>query len=212
MDGTSVSIAAVRDVGPDTIALELETPSEFDAAPGQFVLLRASTDDVEIARHYTISSPTIEDTFEITIGVDPEGELSPWLADRTPGDAVSIDGPFGSVAYERDEAAVAVAGGPGVGPAVAIAEAAIDAGYESTVIYQDDAPAHVDRLDRLESAGASVSVFGTDDESTLQSAIESHLDNGTLYVFGFEDFVESVTAAIENAGGDPDDALIESFG
>ena len=222
IEGTPVAVESIREVGPDTVALELETPDGFDARPGQFVLLRAVPRDVDadeeidedevVMRHYTLSSPSVDDTFEITVGIDPEGDLSPWLADLEGGETVHVEGPFGTITYEGDEDVVAVAGGPGVGPAVAIAEAAHESGHDAVVIYQADAPAHTDRLEALEDAGADVVVLDGDDDAGLEDALESHLADGRIYAFGFEDFVTLVADTIEDAGGDPDDALIENFG
>ncbi|WP_247000817.1 FAD-dependent oxidoreductase [Halosolutus gelatinilyticus] len=221
MNGTPVAVESVREVGPDTIALELETPGDFDALPGQFVLLRAAPgvddqtaadeDDV-VMRHYTLSSPSVDETFELTVGIDPDGELSPWLADLDGGETVHVEGPFGTITYERDRDVVAVAGGPGVGPAVAIAEAAHDAGYDATVVYQDDDPAHVDRLEAIEEEGVAVEIIGADADDELAEAIASHHGEGQVYAFGFEDFVRAVADAIDDAGGDSDEALIENFG
>ncbi len=212
MDGTEVTVETVREVGTDTVALELTTPEEFDALPGQFVLLGAEVDGEEVTRHYTLSSPSVEETFEITVGVDPEGDLSPWLADLEGGETVAIEGPFGRISYERDADVVAVAGGPGVGPAVAIAEAAHEADYDAAVVYQDDEPAHRTRLEALEEAGADVTLVDEGDDERLAAAVGERLEDGQFYVFGFGDFVEAVADAIEGAGGDPDDALIENFG
>lgn len=226
MDGTPVTVASVREVGPDTVALELETPDGFDASPGQFVLLRAvpgadggadvasesEDEDTVVERHYTLSSPSVTDTFELTVGVDPDGDLSPWLADLEGGETVHVDGPFGTITYERDRDVVAIAGGPGVGPAVAIAEAAQEAGHDATVIYQDDAPAHRERLETLADAGAAVVIVAGDADDELADAIDTHVDDGRIYAFGFEDFVTAVADAIDEAGGDSDDALIENFG
>ncbi|AGB39304.1 FAD-dependent oxidoreductase [Natronococcus occultus] len=222
MKGTPVAVAAVRDVGPETVAIELETPEDFDPLPGQFVLLRAvpgaddqrddHDEDAVVARHYTLSSASADETFELTVGVDPEGDLSPWLADLEPGATVHVEGPFGEITYERDRDIVAVAGGPGVGPAVSIAEAAHDAGHDAVVVYRDDAPAHVDRLDSLEEEGQIVVLVDEDDDERLREAVEDHLEDGQLYAFGFHDFVTFVAETIDEAGGDSDEALIENFG
>lgn len=208
----TVEVRAVERVGSETVALELETPSGFDPAPGQFVLVRASPDDEEIPRHYTLSSPSFEDTFEITVGIDPDGDLSPWLADREPGDEIEIEGPFGEIAYERGRDVVAIAGGPGVGPAVGIAEAALDSGHDAAVIYQDDEPAHEDRLDALAADGVPVTIVENGDEARLREVVADHVGDGQIYAFGFSDFVTIVADAIDEAGGDADDALIENFG
>ncbi|ELY46227.1 FAD-dependent oxidoreductase [Natronorubrum tibetense] len=223
IEGTPVTVESVREVGPGTVALELETPEGFDALPGQFVLLRAvpgaenqtsgdhDEDDI-VMRHYTLSSPAVGETFEITVGIDPDGDLSPWLADLEGGETVHIEGPFGTITYEGDEDVVAVAGGPGVGPAVSIAQAAHESGHDAVVVYQDDEPAHVDRLEALEDAGADVVILEADDSDGLAEAIESHRTDGQLYAFGFEDFVRFVADTIDEDGGDSDEALIENFG
>ena len=207
----TVTVESVEDVGPDTVALEFETPPEFDADPGQFVALAVEFDGEEVKRFYTLSSPSVEDTFEITVGIDPDGDLSPWLADREPGDTGPMDGPFGTITYEGDGDVVTIAGGPGIGPAVAIAEAAVEAGHDATVIYQDDEPAHTERLETLEDEGTPVTIL-EDGDDRLADAVQEALGDGQVYAFGFEEFVHAVAEAIEAAGGDPDDALIENFG
>ena len=212
MEGTPVTVASVSEVGPGTVALELETPDGFDASPGQFVLLRAKPDDEVITRHYTLSSPSVDETFELTVGIDPDGDLSPWLADLEGGETVHVEGPFGQTTYDGDGDVVAVAGGPGVGPAVAIAEAAQNVGHDAVVIYQDDEPAHAARLEALEDAGATVTVLDEDADAKLADAIMAHREDGQLYAFGFEDFVTFVADTIEHDGGDPSEALIENFG
>ena len=207
MDATQVTVRDVRSVGADTVALELATPDGFDAKPGQFVLLRATVDGEEVSRHYTLSSPDVEDTFEITVGVDPDGDLSPWLADLDAGDEVTVEGPFGTVFYE-DEDVVLLAGGPGVGPAVGMGERALADGHDVAVVYQDDSPAHEERLAALSAGGATVVVT----EGNLDEAVAEVAGGGQVYVFGFREFVDDSLAAVEAAGGDPDDAKVENFG
>jgi len=41
MEDVTVTVAAVRDVGPDAIAIDFESPAGFVAQPGQFVKLAA---------------------------------------------------------------------------------------------------------------------------------------------------------------------------
>lgn len=219
MDATRVTIREVSSVGPDTVALELETPGDFDAHPGQFVLVRADVDGEEVARHYTLSSPGVGETFEITVGIDPEGDLSPWLADRDPGDSITVEGPFGTVSYDAgtDGDVVVVAGGPGVGPAVGVGEAAATAGQEVAIVYEDGQPAHQDRLAALAATGAEIAVVT--DES-LEAAIARVVgpsaapgdDSGAVFAFGFRDFLDRALPALETAGVDREDARVENFG
>ncbi|ELZ83272.1 FAD/NAD binding oxidoreductase [Haloferax gibbonsii ATCC 33959] len=210
-----VTVAAVRDVGPGTVAIEFETPDGFEAEPGQFVKLSAEVDGESYARFYTLSSPGVGDTFEVTVGIDPEeaGAFSQHLDSLAAGDDIEISGPFGQSYYDGESRVVVLAGGPGVGPAVGIAEAAVADGNEAAVVYLDDAPAHEDRLSALRDDGASVVVTG--DESALADAVSDALtgDEGEqVFVYGFADFVERATDAVEAAGGDADAAKVENFG
>lgn len=210
MDATQVQVRDAREVGADTVAIELETPDGFDADPGEFLLVRATVEGEEIARHYTLSSPRVGETFEITVGVDPEGDLTPWLADREAGDELTIEGPFGTIAYQGDGDVLVLAGGPGVGPAVGIAERALGAGHDAAIVYLNDEPAHEGRLAALAAAGAAVHVVG--DDEAFADGVAAVAGTGTPYVFGFKDFCEAALDALEAAGVDPDSAEVESFG
>lgn len=210
MDGTEVGVRAVETVGPDTIALTLETPEGFDAAPGQFVQLAATLDGEEVTRHYTLSSPDSGETFEVTVEVDPEGSLSPYLADLGPGATVEVAGPFGDSYYEGEDGVVVLAGGPGVGPAVGIGERASGDGATVTVVYEDDDPAHEERLTALADAGATVVV--TDDVSG-EDVLEVLADaQGQTFIYGFSDFLDRAMAALDAANVDSEDAKTENFG
>ncbi|WP_135825484.1 FAD-dependent oxidoreductase [Halorussus ruber] len=226
MDGTEVAVRAVESVGTDTIALTLETPPGFDAEPGQFVQLAATVDGEEVTRHYTLSSPGVsaseasggssdesdgaEETFEVTVEIDPEGSLSPYLADLEPGETVEVAGPYGDSFYEGEESVVVLAGGPGVGPAVGIGERASDEGATVTVVYEDADPAHEQRLTALAAAGATVVI--TDDVSN-EEVLEVLADaQGQTFVYGFADFLDRATAALDAVSVDADEAKTENFG
>ncbi|MFB6195281.1 MAG: ferredoxin--NADP reductase [Haloplanus sp.] len=202
-----VSVEAVESVGPRTVALELETPGGFDADPGQFILVRATVDGVEETGYYTISSPDAAGTMEITVEAPPEGTLAPWLAERSPGDTVEIEGPFGDVRYTGDGPAVVLAEGPGIGPAVGIAERATRAGHDATIVFWGQSPPHRDRLDSLEADGATVSLVESLDEAADTLAA---VEDATVYVFGFESFVRDAKTVAEAVG--VDDVRAESFG
>lgn len=217
MEPLSIEVLEIRAVGPDMVALELESPAGFEALPGQFILVRGpqgavgATDrdqeGIEAAgRHYTVSSPNTTDSFEITIEVDPDGTLTPWLASRSPGDTIHIEGPFGRTYYEAGDVAV-IAGGPGIGPAVGIGERAVQAGSDTIVVSR--APlAHEHRLADLSIAGGTVVVVTTD----LADAVRMAGEYPQILVFGFREFLERVRSAMEGVGMDPDSADYENFG
>lgn len=211
MDDTSVTVAAVEEVGQDAVALVLETPPEFEAQPGQFVKFTTTVDGESKSRFYSISSPTVEGTFELTIGIDPEGEVGPTLRDLSAGSTVTLSGPYGNAHYEGEESVLVLAGGPGIGPAVGIAERVVQEGGDAAVVYRDDTPIHRDRLAALESQGADIALLATDE--SLHGGIEQvGLDGRQVFVYGFVDFLDDATSAIAAAGGKPDQAKVENFG
>jgi 3-phenylpropionate/trans-cinnamate dioxygenase ferredoxin reductase subunit len=218
MEETTVRITAVRDVGPNAIAIDVETPPGFDAAPGQFVKFVISVDGEQQSRFYTISSPQVGETFELTVGIDPDGGVSPHLRDLGPDDEVVISGPYGNAYYEGEHSVCLIAGGPGVGPAVGIAERALDDGGEAAIVYRGDDPIHGNRLDRIERAGGFVRVLDSSDplsagvEAGLASMNEEDVGEVQVFVYGFADFLDDAMSAIAAAGGEPDRAKVENFG
>jgi cytochrome-b5 reductase len=213
MDATETEVVAVREVGLDAVAIDVATPTGFEARPGQFVKLTATVDDEEESRFYTISSPDVTDSFEMTVSYDAEegGAFSEYLVNLEAGDAVTISGPFGSDFYEGESSVLVLAGGPGVGPAVGIAEAALADGNDAAVVYLDDAPLHEDRLAAVAAAGGRV--FVATDESAVEPAVEeTHTGDEQLFVYGFAEFLDVATAAVVAAGGTTEDAKMENFG
>ena len=211
---TTATVESVEPVGPDTYALRFTAPDGLAAEPGQFVKLGTEIDGESVARFYTLSSPRVGETFEVTVGIDPDGgDFSAFLADAEAGTEMTLSGPYGDQHYDGEARAVVIAGGPGIGPAVAIAERALDEGAEAAIVYRDDEPAHADRIDALRDRGAAVRLL--DGDEALTDAVADALtgaDGETVFVYGFADLVADAEAAIDAAGGDPDAAKVENFG
>ncbi len=215
MDAT-VTVTDTDDVGGETIAIEFSTPAGFSARPGQFVKLTASVDGESYSRFYTLSSSFVDETFEITVGIDPDdaGPFSEYLAALSPGDELAMSGPFGADYYEDEPRVVVLAGGPGIGPAVGIAERALADGGQVAIVYQDATPAHTERLSALEAAGASVTLVddtGAAFTDAVETAVGGERDQ-QVFIYGFADFLAAAETALETAGGDPSDAKTENFG
>jgi ferredoxin-NADP reductase len=193
------------------LAITLDAPEQFEAYPGQFVLVRADIDGEEISGYYTLSSSEVDEEFEVTVAVDDEGgTLGPWLAERSPGDTIEIDGPFGDIYYEGEDDVTVLAGGPGIGPAVAIGERAAAAGWNATILYLSDEPVHENRLSSLQDADMTVELLS--DGATLLEALDSVEIRGGVYVFGFAEFVTEARNALETTGVDSNEIHVESFG
>ena len=211
MEDTPVTVVAVETVGPDAIAVVLETPDGFDAAPGQFIKFTTEIDGETHSRFYTISSPTVSETFELTVGIDPDGAVSPALETLDAGETVTLSGPYGNAYYEGESRVLVLAGGPGVGPAVGIAERTIADGGDVAVVYQDDEPIHQERLAELDSRGAAVDIL-TREQSLAEAVSAVDLADRQVFVYGFADFLDASMSAIAAAGGSPDEAKVENFG
>src|SRR6056297_1293913 len=194
MDAT-VTVTDVTAVGPETVAIEFESPKGFSAQPGQFVKLLATVDGEEYARFYTLSSPDVTDSFEITVEIDPDesGPFSDHLDELTAGDAIEMSGPFGSDYYEGEPRVVVLAGGPGIGPAVGIAERTLDDGGEVAVVYRAATPAHEERLATLEERGAAVTILDGEITATVADVVTGNADE-QVFVYGFAEFVDDAAA------------------
>lgn len=205
----TVEVVNVERVGTNIVAIELAAPAGFEAYPGQFVLVRAHVQGESIARHYTISSPRVEDTFEITVESLPDGMLSRWLVDLRAGSRIRIEGPFGRIYYAGGDAVAVIAGGVGIGAAVGIGERALQENYRPVVIAHAAPLVHEARLARL--AGAQGTVYATT-RAVAPGVKQAVRCEKPLFIFGFRSFVDRVQEAIESAGGDPDAARIENYG
>ncbi|AHG04909.1 oxidoreductase [Halobacterium sp. DL1] len=207
---TAVSVASVAQAGPDTVVVELETPREFDAEPGQFVKLSADLDGETENAFYTISSPRVSETFEITVGADEDATLGKWLAERNAGDEVELMGPLGETHYEGEDSVVLFAGGPGIGPCVGIAERVAEDGGRVVLVYRDDDPVHEERLGALEDDGATVEVLDADE--AVEDAAVSFPADAQVFVYGFAEFLDETRDVLAAADRDPDEAKAENFG
>lgn len=215
MDSLETTVADVREIGTDAVAIDVSTPAGFSALPGQFVKLSTTLDGETVGRFYTISSPDTEGTFEMTVSYDPEegGEFSEYLISLRAGDPIAITGPFGDNHYEGEDRVVVLAGGPGIGPAVAIAERALSDGGTAAIVYRDDEPLHEDRLAALAAGGADVFVLTEKTDLTDAVAdIYTGASDEQIYIYGFSDFLAEAETAVEAAGGDPDALKAENFG
>jgi ferredoxin-NADP reductase len=208
---TTATVARVSEVGHETVAVTLSTPDGFDAEPGQFVRLGATLDGETVRRFYTLSSPTVGDTFEVTAAVGDDG-FGAHLASLESGGSLEVAGPFGDQFYEGEARATVFAGGPGVGAGLAVAERAVAAGSGAALLYEHGGdPAHGERLEALEERGATVRRVPEASPSDV-AAVVAGTDGERLFVYGFEEFVERMREAAAAAGGDVDDAKVESFG
>jgi CDP-4-dehydro-6-deoxyglucose reductase len=114
--------------------------------PGQYIVLGPRGGGPE--RPYSIANPPRPDG-EITLHVArvSDGATSTWVHKRlSPGDAVLVAGPYGSFVGDlrMRGPVVAIAGGSGLAPVLALTEAALRRGYADPVTVVHSARTHED--------------------------------------------------------------------
>jgi ferredoxin-NADP reductase len=206
------TVQGIKEVGPEMIAVKLESPPEFEAEPGQFVLVKARIDGEIESEYYMLSSPLVGETLEITAKYDSSGTVSPWLADRDFDGEIEIEitGPFGDIQYTGGHDVIIMASGPGIGPAVGITERARDTDSAATIIYQTKTPAFEDRLEELARRKAQIHIVSDSDD--LTDHIQATDSNATVYVFGFSAFISSARDALKAAEIDSESVYFENYG
>ncbi len=86
------NVLAVRAVGPDIAAIEIER-HDLAFTPGDCMALYA--DDGRVSRPYSIASGTADPILRFIVRRMPGGDVSPFLCSRQPGDEVRVSPPFG---------------------------------------------------------------------------------------------------------------------
>lgn len=135
-----------RDVAPGMAEFTFHSKEPADFAPGQYAIFHPP--GVGGARAYSMSNlpnPQGEWRFVIRRMVGGAGSNRMFDALR-PGEAITLDVPYGHAYYREDSPrdVVCVAGGSGIGPMVSIVEAALKAGRARRVLMFEGARALVD--------------------------------------------------------------------
>ncbi|MDI9846585.1 2Fe-2S iron-sulfur cluster binding domain-containing protein [Rhodoblastus sp. 17X3] len=124
-----------REVAPGMAELTFTAPGPATFLPGQYAVFHPP--GVEGPRAYSMSNlPNANGEWRFVVRRMPGGKGSNAMFDAlAPGDALTIDGPYGN-AYLREDnerEVVCVGGGSGVGPVVSVARAALKLGREKGV-------------------------------------------------------------------------------
>lgn len=111
-----LEVRAVRAIGREVFELQLDRAG-MAFVPGDCLALYAA--DGRTSRPYSLASGTEEDIFRLVIRRMAGGDVSPYLSERKPGDAVRISPPFGWFRpgeHAAERPFVFVATGTGIAP------------------------------------------------------------------------------------------------
>jgi len=137
----------VSDVRPDTddaVLVSFDVPPElaetFRFAPGQYLTLRHG----ELRRSYSICAAPGE-CLRVGVRRVAGGAFSSWLhGELKAGDTLAVmqpQGRFGAALAARPRHVLAVAGGSGITPILAVLKTALGAGSHCTLLYGNRTPA-----------------------------------------------------------------------
>ena len=120
---TTARVDEVERIADRLVRLRLEPDDWTPGLPGQHCVVRLRADDGYTAqRSYSIASDPADPLVELMVECLPGGEVSGFLHDEVRvGDALELRGPIGGwFTWTGDATAVAVGGGTGVVPLVAM--------------------------------------------------------------------------------------------
>jgi ferredoxin-NADP reductase len=217
-----------------TLALDVADWPGHDA--GQHVDVRLTAPDGYTAvRPYSIASGPGQQRVELTVEVDPDGEVSPYLArEVTVGEQLEIRGPLGGWFVWRPaqtEPVQLIAGGSGLVPLISMlrSRAAAQSSAPFRLLYSVRAPEAMLYAEDLRAAdavdGVEVSVnytrkapagwsdpVGRVDAARLATTTWAPAQLPTTYLCGPTAFVETVADLLLAAGHDAGRIRTERFG
>ncbi|WP_248305500.1 FAD-binding oxidoreductase [Agromyces sp. H66] len=235
------TVAATRRETPNATRLELEVEGWPGNAPGQHLDVRLTAPDGYTAtRSYSIASSGPSRRVVLAIDKLPDGEVSPFLVDEVrAGDLLEVHGPLGAYFVWRPAASGAdprpvqlIAGGSGVVPLYAIAQAHADADDPSAfrLLYSVRTPADVYFADELHGLVAASAPFRLDlvytrstpdgwplqagriTREALEVAVIPAAERPLVYVCGSTGFVERVADWLVELGHDARSIRTERYG
>jgi ferredoxin-NADP reductase len=217
-----------------TLALDVADWPGHDA--GQHVDVRLTAPDGYTAvRPYSIASGPGQRRVELTVELDPDGEVSPYLArEVTVGEQLEIRGPLGGWFVWRPaqtEPVQLIAGGSGLVPLISMlrSRAAAQSSAPFRLLYSVRAPEAMLYAEDLRAAdavdGVEVSVnytrkapagwsdpVGRVDAARLATTTWAPAQLPTTYLCGPTAFVETVADLLLAAGHDAGRIRTERFG
>lgn len=235
------TVAATRRETPNAARIELDVDGWPGNAAGQHLDVRLTAPDGYTAtRSYSIASSGSSTRVVLAVDRLPDGEVSPYLVEELrPGDQLEVHGPLGAffvwrpVAVTDDARPVQlIAGGSGVVPLYAMAQAHADAEDPTpfrllySVRTPDDvyfseewralaaaaAPLQLDLVYTRRAPDGWPAPPGRVTREALAAAVVQPRDRPRVYVCGSTGFVERVADWLVELGHEPRDIRTERYG
>ena len=230
--------AAVHRETPNASRLELDVEGWPGNAAGQHLDVRLTAPDgYSATRSYSIASSGSSTRVVLAVDKLPDGEVSPFLVDDVrAGDMLELHGPLGAFFVWRPTAdsrpVQLIAGGSGVVPLFAMAQAHADADDSTpfrllySVRTPDDvyfseelrglvdapAPLRLDLVYTRRTPDGWPTPAGRITREALEAAVIPATERPRVYVCGSTGFVELVADWLVSLGHDPRSVRTERYG
>ena len=228
-------VSSVRPLAGDVMELRLALPAglSFGHHPGQFVRLRFG--DLP-ERSYSMAGLSDQGELVFHVRVVVDGAVSPHIASQVrPGDAVTVQGPFGDAYWNGCDSArlLLVGGGTGLAPVLSVLDAALRDGFPPDRIdlyHGVRSPADLYLGEQLRQRAATLgfrfvpafadvtpSAAAGEDSSRVGHLHEvlardyPHLQHVTLHAAGPPPMVEAVKALALSRGCAPHQLRMDAF-
>jgi CDP-4-dehydro-6-deoxyglucose reductase, E3 len=224
------TVVAKRSRTPAIVELTLrplDHPIDYQA--GQYVLL-GDTGYTRPPRSYSAANAPLPDaTIDLLVTLVPDGEVSPWVHHHLhPGDEVLVSGAYGTFVDEHEDGRprLYVAGGSGLAPVRALAEAALRQPEPPPMTLRFSARTTDDLIDDLlfrrwqrdcpnfrylrtltRSAGPPPVGHIPDVLPELLPSLDTYL----VYIAGGSGFVADCEKAVRRQGAEPGRVFTEEF-
>jgi ferredoxin-NADP reductase len=219
--------ATVREVSHPTtrsVVLQLEVADRIGQWAGQHYVVRLTAEDGYTAqRSYSVSSAPSDPLVELYVERLEDGEVSTYLADVVqPGDTLEVRGPIGGwFVWTGGSPALAIGGGSGVAPLIAMLRHAIDLGQADQVRLAVSARTFADLpySAELVAAGATIVLTREDAASGRPAGRMAAGDlapllsaDATCYVCGSASFAEAASMLLLDCDVASERIRVERFG
>ncbi len=223
-------VIAIRQETSDTKTFVLLPNQHFsDPIAGQHIELTAIGPKGDAARCYTLSEITPE-TVSITVKLNPQGEVSPWLHDQVAvGQVFNISAARGQFVHRDQQQVLFICAGSGITPAFSminqlLAQPSTDKASEVGLFYRTQSPENTifsKRLAQLDSLNKQVKVELSYSRLPVDVVTPSFIDQliaaypdikqQHIYLCGPELFRNDVIQYLESINFDMHNLDVEQF-
>jgi ferredoxin-NADP reductase len=222
-DWTTGTIIELDHPSDRLVRLRLHVEDRVDHLPGQHYVVRLrAPDDYTAQRSYSIASDPDDPLLELMVECLPGGEVSGFLHDVAEvGDVLELRGPIGGwFVWEGDVPAVAIGGGSGVVPLVAMARYARRLGLQDRlrIVVVARTWEELPFAAELQRYGAFIALTRENLDGRVAAPpyhdeLAPYLDGvERAYVCGSVGFASYATRMLEESGIRADTIRVEQFG